>query len=62
MKKQKRATDDRTLLLIILAILLPPLAVYIYEDGITNRFWISLILSLLIWIPGIIYAFIVILE
>lgn len=62
MKKQKRATDDRTILLIILAILLPPLAVYLYEDAITNRFWISLILSLLFWLPGIFYAFYVILA
>lgn len=62
MKKQKRATDDRTILLVILAFLLPPLAVYLYEDAITNKFWISLILSLLVWVPGIIYALYVILA
>lgn len=48
-----------TILLIILAILLPPLAVGIYE-GITVRFWISLILTLLFWLPGVIYAILVV--
>ena len=62
LKKQKRATDDRTILLVILSILLPPAAVYVYEDGITNRFWIALLLTILIWLPGIIYALIVVLE
>ncbi len=63
-KKAKRAGDDpstNTLLLVILAILLPPLAVYLHEGEINNRFWISLLLTLLFWIPGVIYALIVIL-
>ena len=49
-----------TLLLVIVAILLPPLAMAIY-DGITKRFWISLILTLLGYIPGLIYTLVVIL-
>lgn len=61
LKKQKRATDDNTILLVILAILLPPAAVAVYE-GITNRFWISLLLTLLFFLPGLIYALIVVLE
>ncbi|MFK7771918.1 MAG: YqaE/Pmp3 family membrane protein [Saprospiraceae bacterium] len=61
LKKQKRATDDRTILLVILAILLPPAAVGVYE-GITTRFWISLLLTLLFFLPGLIYALIVVLE
>ncbi|HTF06046.1 MAG TPA: YqaE/Pmp3 family membrane protein [Bacteroidia bacterium] len=41
------APDDTMLvLLVILAILLPPLAVYLAE-GVTSRFWITLILCLL---------------
>lgn len=63
-KAQKKSGDDastNTLLLVILAILLPPLAVYLFEDEINNKFWISLILTLLFWIPGVIYALIVIL-
>ena len=63
-KKAKRASDDpstNTLLLVILAILLPPLAVYLHEGEINNRFWISLLLTLLFWLPGVIYALIIIL-
>ncbi len=48
-------------LLVILAILLPPLAVYLHEHEINTKFWISLLLSLFFWLPGIIYALIVIL-
>jgi len=61
MKKQKRAADDNTILLVILAILLPPAAVAVYE-GITTRFWISLLLTLLFYLPGLIYTLIVVLE
>lgn len=63
-KKAKRAGDDpstNTLLLVILAILLPPLAVYLHEGEVNNRFWISLLLTLLFWLPGVIYALIIIL-
>lgn len=54
--------DTNTLLLVILALLLPPLAVYLHENAINTKFWISLLLSLLFWLPGIIYALIVILS
>lgn len=50
-----------TLLLAILAILLPPLAVALHEGGINGKFWLSLLLTLLFWIPGVIYALIVVL-
>lgn len=60
--KKEGASDTDTLLLVILAILIPPLAVGIYEGGLTNRFWISLLLTLLFFLPGMIYALIVILE
>lgn len=42
------AGDVELLILVILAIFIPPLAVGIYE-GITSRFWITLILWLLAW-------------
>ncbi len=64
-KKDKRegkstpSTDQ--LLLVILAILLPPLAVYLHEGTINGKFWLDLILTLIFWIPGVIYALIVIL-
>ena len=46
---------------VILAILLPPLAVFLH-DGIDTSFWISIILTLLFWIPGVIYALLVVTD
>ncbi len=60
-KKSGQDPDTNTLLLVILAILLPPLAVYLHEGEINNRFWISLLLTLLFWLPGVIYALVIIL-
>jgi uncharacterized membrane protein YqaE (UPF0057 family) len=48
------------ILLIILAVLLPPLAVFLHQGEINTKFWISLILTLLVWLPGIIYALLVV--
>jgi len=42
-------------LLILEAILLPPLAVYVVK-GLGNEFLVNLVLTLLAWIPGIIHA------
>jgi len=61
-KKAGKAAEESTVLLVILAILLPPLAVYLHEDEINTRFWISLVLTLLFWIPGVIYALIIVLS
>ncbi|RYY60739.1 MAG: YqaE/Pmp3 family membrane protein [Chitinophagaceae bacterium] len=64
-KKAKKAGAEPstdTVLLVILAILLPPLAVYLHEGDTNNKFWISLILTLLFWIPGVIYALITVLS
>ncbi|MGV6861880.1 MAG: YqaE/Pmp3 family membrane protein [Putridiphycobacter sp.] len=50
--------DVELILLVILALILPPLAVFLYE-GASTRFWIDLILALLGWgvlgflIPGL---------
>ena len=60
-KKAGAEPSTNTLLLVILAILLPPLAVYLHQGEINSKFWISLILTLLFWLPGVIYALIVIL-
>jgi len=53
-------TDIEPWVLIVLAILLPPLAVYLYEDEINWKFWVSILLTILFWIPGVIFAFLVI--
>lgn len=54
--------DENTILLAILAILLPPLAVFLHQGEINTKFWISLVLTLLGWLPGVIYSLIVILD
>lgn len=60
-KRAGMAADDNTVLLVILALLLPPLAVYLHQGEINSKFWISLVLSLLFWVPGVIYALVVVL-
>ncbi|MGJ8594113.1 MAG: YqaE/Pmp3 family membrane protein [Aquaticitalea sp.] len=47
-----------SLLTIILNILLPPLAVFM-KHGLGGTFLISVILTLIGWLPGVIHAFIV---
>ncbi|CAN5394059.1 hypothetical protein BH09BAC5_BH09BAC5_08550 [soil metagenome] len=62
-KKQEpaaKAKDDVSdILLIILCFILPPLAVFLHEGGLTIKFWLDLLLCLFFWLPGIIYALIV---
>ena len=63
-KAQKKAGNEPStnqLLLVILAIILPPLAVYLHEGVINGKFWLDLVLTLLFFIPGVIYALIVVL-
>ncbi|TAE15064.1 MAG: YqaE/Pmp3 family membrane protein [Bacteroidetes bacterium] len=61
-KKAGKTTEANTVLLAILAILLPPLAVYLKNKEINTQFWISLVLTLLFIVPGIIYALLVVLD
>ena len=58
---KKAGGDTDNLLLIIIAILIPPLAMALY-DGITERFWISLLLTLLLYVPGLVYTLYIILS
>jgi uncharacterized membrane protein YqaE (UPF0057 family) len=63
-KAEKRAGSEPStnqLLMIILAIILPPLAVYLHEGVINGKFWLDLLLTLLFFLPGVIYALIVVL-
>ena len=59
--KQDRGTSRTSVVEIILAILLPPLAVFLH-DGIGTSFWINIILTLLFVIPGIIHALLVVTD
>jgi uncharacterized membrane protein YqaE (UPF0057 family) len=43
------------LLRIIIAILLPPLGVFL-QVGISKHFWINILLTILGYIPGIVHA------
>src|SRR4051794_28809879 len=74
-KKQAADVSTNTLLLVLIAIFIPPLAVYLHEGEINNTFWISVLLTVLGYllfgwagivflgsIPGIIHALIVILQ
>jgi uncharacterized membrane protein YqaE (UPF0057 family) len=61
-KKNNNEPSTNKTLMIILAILLPPLAVYLHEGEVNSKFWISLLLTLLFWLPGVIYALLVVLD
>lgn len=62
--KQKRKNGDEAdvsqFVLTLFALILPPLAVYLHQGKINSKFWISLLLTLLIWVPGVLYALAVI--
>lgn len=55
------APETDKVLLVILAILIPPLAMYLYEGSWTKRCTVNLILTLLCGLPGMIHALVVIL-
>ena len=42
------------LLLIIIALLLPPLAAFL-QVGASKHLWINIILCLLMWVPGVLH-------
>jgi uncharacterized membrane protein YqaE (UPF0057 family) len=58
-KKNKSNVDP--IILILLAIFLPPVAVYLLE-GLSTYFWIDLILTLLFFLPGMIFALYLVLK
>jgi uncharacterized membrane protein YqaE (UPF0057 family) len=59
--REKAAPVASTLLQVIFAILIPPLGVYLHEGEINKRFWIDLLLTILFFVPGLIYALVVVL-
>ena len=60
-QSQTGAKPDQVLL-VILAILLPPIAVYLYQGRWDGTCWLNLILTLLCGLPGVIHALIVVLK
>lgn len=65
-KKEKKAgsadTNTSVLLEVILTILIPPVGVLVHEGRINSKFWIDLLLTLLFYIPGLVYGLIVVLS
>lgn len=69
-------TDTKTILMVVLAILLPPLAVYLKQNATDGKFMLDLLLALvgiigiltipilgwLLWLAAVVYALIVIIE
>jgi uncharacterized membrane protein YqaE (UPF0057 family) len=53
--------DGHDVLRILLAILLPPLGVFL-QVGLGGHFWLNLLLTILGYVPGIIHAVWVILR
>lgn len=59
---QRRTDMDNKVLQVIVALLIPPLAVYLKKNTIDNDFWINLVLTFLGGFPGVIHALWVILR
>jgi len=59
-KKTNKSANVEMWLLIVLAILLPPLAVYLHQGEINGKFWLSILFWFLFIIPGVIYALLVV--
>src|SRR6187402_943672 len=62
-KKEKKANKSANVemwLLIVLAILLPPLAVYLHQGEINWKFWVSIGCWILYILPGIVFALLVV--
>jgi len=60
-QKARKEPVAGQVLQVIFAILIPPLGVYLHEGEINKRFWIDLLLTLLFFLPGMIYALVVVL-
>ena len=53
---------DNKILQVIVALFIPPLAVYMKTSKIDNTFWINVVLTILGGFPGVIHALYVILK
>jgi uncharacterized membrane protein YqaE (UPF0057 family) len=40
---------------VILCLFLPPLAAFL-QVGVSTQFWISIVLTICVWIPGVLHA------
>jgi len=60
--REASEVDNDLAFLIVLAVILPFIAVLLKEGRATSRFWISLLLTALFWLPGVIYSLLVVLN
>ena len=60
--ESKAMSQVDMVVLVILALLIPPLAVYLHQGSWNDMCWISLLLTILFWIPGVVFAFLIILD
>ena len=61
-KKANKSAEVEMWVLIVLAILLPPLAVYLHQGEINGKFWLSILFWCLFIIPGVIFALLVVTD
>lgn len=55
MVAQQGVARPVTPLTVIAAILLPPLGIFL-SRGLTPAFWVSVLLTVIGWVPGVIFA------
>ena len=60
--KNAHPSSVSMVVLIILAILLPPLAIYLHDEEINWKFWVSFPLWFLFILPGVIFALLVVAD
>ena len=56
------ANNINPVLLTIVTIFIPPLGVFLHQGEINTKFWISLVLTILFYVPGLIYSLLVIFD
>ena len=54
--------DISPVVLTIVTIFIPPLGVFLHQGEINTKFWISLVLTLLFFVPGLVYSLLVIFD
>ncbi|WP_337070346.1 YqaE/Pmp3 family membrane protein [Pontibacter sp. 13R65] len=59
--RQNGGSGVSTVVKVIIAIFLPPLAVFLH-DGLGSSFWINILLTLLFFVPGVIHALLVVTD
>ncbi|WP_224999238.1 YqaE/Pmp3 family membrane protein [Cesiribacter sp. SM1] len=60
LQREPGGSGINTVLLTIVTVLIPPLGVFLHQGEINSKFWISLVLTILFYVPGLIYSLLVI--